>query len=201
MNIQAVVFDFDGVIHDTFELAYEIFRKMSPESSRDDFRYYFEGNNLERIGGEFTQSQRDEYRKLEAQQFESLVVESDIKAQIMFLASQFDLYIVSSNTHKNIESYLKRNGLLNNFKEILACEVGHSKTDKFNVLFQRHNLDVDSCIFVTDTLGDIKEANEISLKTIACTFGYHSRAKLTEGNPFALASSFKELIELLAKMV
>ncbi len=197
MIIKAVIFDFDGVIHDTFELAYGIFNQLSPQSSRDDYRAFFDGNILDRVGKELTETQREKFRNLEAQQFESLIVDNQIKLQIELLSDEFDLYIVSSNTFKNIGSYLERNGLRGNFKEVLAYEAGHSKLDKFRVLFEKHNIDVNSCVFVTDTLGDIREAHSASLKTIACSFGFHSRERVMEGNPFAIASSFNEVRELI----
>ncbi|HMO19184.1 MAG TPA: HAD hydrolase-like protein [Oligoflexia bacterium] len=197
MNIKAVIFDFDGVIHDTFELAYGIFKQLSPQSSKDDYRDYFDGNILERVGKELTETQREKFRILEAQQFEELIIDSQIKEQIELLSNEYDLYIVSSNTFKNIGDYLERNRLTDKFKEVLASESGRSKLDKFKVLFQKYNVDVNSCVFVTDTLGDIREAHRVFLKTIACSFGYHSRERVMQGNPFAIASSFDEVRELI----
>lgn len=197
MNIKAVIFDFDGVIHDTIELAYGIFKQISPQSSRDDYRAYFNGNVLEGVRRELTKTQREKFRKLEAKQFESLIVDSQIKEQIELLSNEYDLYIISSNTFKNIGSYLERNGLTGNFKDVLASEVGHSKLDKFRVLFEKYNIEVNSCVFVTDTLGDIREAHSAFLKTIACSFGFHSRERVMEGDPFAIASSFNEVRELI----
>lgn len=42
--MKAIIFDFDGIIHDTFELAYEIHKQFNPENTREKYRSYFDGN-------------------------------------------------------------------------------------------------------------------------------------------------------------
>lgn len=59
----------------------------------------------------------------------------------------------------------------------------------------------DECIFITDTLGDILEANEVGIGTIAVDFGYHERKRLEKGNPLKIISKFEELIETVKNLV
>jgi phosphoglycolate phosphatase-like HAD superfamily hydrolase len=49
-------------------------------------------------------------------------------------------------------------------------------------------------IFITDTLGDIRAANKLGIKTIAVDFGYHERARLENGNPQKIISNFKDIL-------
>jgi len=198
--MKAVIFDFDGVIHDTFELAYGIVEKIAPSCTREDYRKFFDGNILQAVASKFSNAERDEFRKLESELFESLIVDRIIKEQIQRLYEKFDMYIISSNTSRNIARYLERNGLAEMFKDVIACEAGQSKTLKFEKLFSEYDLTADTCIFVTDTLGDIREAHSISVRTIACTFGFHDRERLIKAKPFRVASSFLDVAEILEAM-
>ena len=65
---------------------------------------------------------------------------------------------------------------------------------------QKYDIDTSSCVFVTDTLGDILEANKLGIKTIAVDFGYHERARLERGNPFAIVSDFKEIRKIIEQL-
>jgi len=198
--MKAVVFDFDGVIHDTFELAYSIIERILPNCTREDYRSFFDGNILHAVASKFNKAEQDEFRKLESELFENLIVDKVVKCQIQKLYEKFDMYIISSNTASNILRYLERNGLAEMFKDVLAAETGQSKSDKFKTLFLEYNLTADSCIFVTDTLGDIREAHSTYVKTIACTFGYHDRERLKKAEPYRVASSFLEVGEILEAM-
>ena len=42
--INAVIFDFDGVIHDTPKLAYSINNKIDPGLTFEEYKDYFNGN-------------------------------------------------------------------------------------------------------------------------------------------------------------
>ncbi len=42
--VKSIIFDFDGVIADTFEKMYELHLQFRPESNREKYREYFEGN-------------------------------------------------------------------------------------------------------------------------------------------------------------
>jgi len=48
--IKAIIFDFDGVIHDTFEIAYKInLEVMEHDIGRDEYRDLFNGNIYKNI--------------------------------------------------------------------------------------------------------------------------------------------------------
>ena len=61
------------------------------------------------------------------------------------------------------------------------------------MLFDKYNLTSDDCIFVTDTVGDILEANKVNLRSIAVTCGFHEKERLEKVNPFVLISDFSKI--------
>lgn len=48
-------------------------------------------------------------------------------------------------------------------------------------------------VFITDTLGDIREARECDIDSIAVTWGFHERKTLEKGNPIVIVSDPREL--------
>ena len=51
--------------------------------------------------------------------------------------------------------------------------------------------------FITDTLGDIKEANKVGIESIGITWGYQDKAKLQKGNPKKIVDTPTELLDYL----
>jgi phosphoglycolate phosphatase-like HAD superfamily hydrolase len=115
------------------------------------------------------------------------------------LSTHYPLFIVSSGGTKNILDNLKNNDLTGTFKEVLGLESHKSKVDKFHYLFDKYKLDLADCIFITDTLGDILEANAVNIKTIAVDFGYHGKETLAKGNPYKIVSSVDELLNAISQ--
>jgi len=198
--MKAIIFDFDGVIHDTFELAYGLHKQLHPESSREIYRSYFDGNLFKKIGKKISQEAQDKFKELEFEAFKDLKLERGIREELEKLSKKFDLYIISSNSIRNLDLYFESNGFTNIFKETLTAESHKSKVEKFKILFQKYDLNSNSCIFVTDTLGDILEANKVGVRSIACTFGFHNEKRLKKGSPFRIVSNFKEIRKVIESM-
>ena len=65
-KIKAIVFDFDGVIHDTFETCYSLYKTFfHPQAKREDYRKVFIGNSVEHARKKYTEEERERWRKLE----------------------------------------------------------------------------------------------------------------------------------------
>lgn len=198
--MKTIIFDFDGVIHDTFDLVYDYHKKKHPESSKEKYRSYFDGNILERRDKKFNKEAHYKFKEFEFEAFKELRLEREIREEIEELNKNYDLYIISSNSIKNLNLYFENNNFTNIFKDILAEETHKSKVEKFKILFAKYNLTPESCIFITDTLGDILEARKVGVKSIACTFGFHDKARLEKGKPFKIISDFKEIRKVIENM-
>ncbi|MBI2112526.1 HAD family hydrolase [Candidatus Woesearchaeota archaeon] len=85
------------------------------------------------------------------------------------------------------------------FHEVLGAEIDPSKAERFYLLFKKYDIKPEECLFVTDTLGDILEANQVMVKTIAVDFGFHERKRLKKGNPAMIVSTFSELVKAIRK--
>jgi phosphoglycolate phosphatase-like HAD superfamily hydrolase len=56
------------------------------------------------------------------------------------------------------------------------------------------------CIFVTDTIGDIKEARHFDILSIAVTWWYHPRKLLLSEKPYQIVESPRELWVVLERL-
>ncbi len=189
--MKTIIFDFDGVIHDTYELAYGIFGKGVTE---EEFKDFFNGTILEKAN---VKPIDEKSYELQTEAFKYLKIDQNIKKNLEDLCTKYSLFIISSNREKALNTYFQNNNFLHVFKEILGTESHLSKVEKFKYLFKKYDLQHEDCIFVTDTLGDILEANKVGLKTIAVDFGFHERERLEKGNPFKIVSSFDEILETI----
>jgi len=194
--MKTIIFDFDWVIHDTFEFhrksIYDFFGiKLNPQEYKDvhNWNFFINVNKLFWVVWE-------KYRDFVYEDFINLKIDKNIKKTLEILSKKSDLHIVSSWWRQNMQDYLKNNWALQYFKEILWLEHAKSKVDKLNYLIEKYTLKKDEIIFVTDTLWDILEANELGLKTIWVDFWYHDKETLSKWNPFKIISSFSELLNI-----
>lgn len=193
-KMKPIIFDFDGVIHDTFELAYKINVDIFGKNlTKDKYRDFFNGNIFEST----TADDNGKFFKLQNKAFEYLKIDANIKNNLERLSGSYSLFIISSNQEKTLNTYFQNNKLTHIFKEILGAETHKSKIEKFKHIFSKYNLQAEDCIFITDTLGDILEGNKVGVKTIAVDFGFHKRDRLEKGKPFKIVSSFDEILEAI----
>ena len=65
----------------------------------------------------------------------------------------------------------------------MGSDVHKIKLEKIRMIFEKHGINSDDCVFVTDTLGDLREAKNAGLNCLAVTYGFHSKGTLKKGNP------------------
>ena len=117
---------------------------------------------------------------------------------IKTLKESYMLAIVSSTSKGGITYHLARNNLLQYFSDILGREIHHSKVEKMKMIFERHNVFSQNCIYITDTLGDMREAKEHEMATIGVSWGVHPRETLEQGIPFRIVEKPEELPDAIA---
>jgi len=197
--MKAIIFDFDGVIHNTYDLAYKINVGIFGEKlTEDKYRDFFNGNIFK--NKDLKKKDNDDYFKLQNEAFKYLKIDENIKNNLEKLHEKYALFIISSNQEEALNTYFQNNKFTHIFKEIMGAETHQSKVEKFKYLFEKYKLNMNDCVFVTDTLGDILEGNKAGIKTIAVDFGFHKRDRLEKGNPFKIVSSFDDVVREIEKM-
>ncbi|HHX58788.1 MAG TPA: HAD family hydrolase [Candidatus Moranbacteria bacterium] len=201
---QAVVFDFDGVLVDTFDLNLKVMQKFI-EASSDDLKNLHNGNVHERSSLDFTGELGDDFFRLQKENFKEEFFYPVVQS-VRFLAEEFRLFINSSSSEDNILDFLRMVKLDDAFEQILGFETAESKIKKFQYIFKNYQLEPANCVFVTDTLGDLMEGNRAGVKNLAVSWGYHQSDRLRMGNPLKIINqpddlipAIKELLELKEK--
>lgn len=195
--MKAIIFDFDGVIEDNYELHYALSKQQIVGLTREEHRTLFEGNiHIEREKLKSRNTGFDFVTPFNNSKKEALIAE-DIKSFLKEHADLFVLGIISSAQEYGINAYLKNNEIDDLFDFVYGKNTHLQKTEKFKLCFSAFDLGPSDCIFVTDTLGDIREANEVGVRSIAVDFGYHERERLEKGNPLGIVSSVFELADFL----
>ena len=93
------------------------------------------------------------------------------------------LAVISSNISQVIHIILSRSGFNGYFQKILGADFGYSKEEKILHALDSFQMGRDRTFYVGDTVGDIKEGHLAGVKTIAVTWGWHSKEKLETANP------------------
>ncbi|OGH79268.1 MAG: hypothetical protein A2469_04510 [Candidatus Magasanikbacteria bacterium RIFOXYC2_FULL_40_16] len=198
--MNAIIFDFDGVIHDTFELAYETSTRIfGKELSREEYKNFFNGNIYERA--EIDEENSKIFFEMQDEVFGSLELKAETKIFLEKLTEKYSLFIITSNQEKTLNAYFQKSESTHIFKDIFGFETHTSKVKKFEQLFEKHNLKNDDCVFITDTLGDILEGHKAGVKSIAVDFGFHDRERLEKGNPHKIVSNFDEMLEAIEEIM
>lgn len=193
--IKALIFDFDGVIHDTFEIGYSINKEIDPDITKEEYIDIFMGNLYahKRIN---PKKSRLFFEKAE-KRYKGLKIEENIKENLVKLKEKYMLFIVTSTKESILKDYFHENNLFSLFTDILGYETHKSKEYKFGLLLKKYGLKKEECVFITDTLGDILEANLVGIKTFAVNFGFHDEEVLKKGNPAKIISGFDEIEKLI----
>jgi phosphoglycolate phosphatase len=207
MTLQTVIFDFDGTIANSFEVALKIANTIAPEygyrPARSD-----EVEALRRASYRDVASQlgvawhkipliaarvrRELSRSLEQMQtFEGLPgVLSELRGRGLRLG------ILTSNAKSNVERFLTLRGLPH-FDFISTSSSVWGKERRLKALLRAHGLASSQVAYVGDEVRDIEATKPLDICMIAVAWGYTAPALLSAHTPDYLIDSPGELLSLL----
>ncbi len=141
-----------------------------------------------------------EYRDYVYSEEIEIPIYDNVKRGIEKLSQDYDIFIITSAWEKNVVDCLKNNNIYGCFQKVMWAETHRSKQEKFENLIQEYWLKKEEILFVTDTLGDIKEANNVGIKTIAIVWNYSKKEILEIWNPLLIIHNFEELLPFLENL-
>lgn len=206
MNKSFLLFDFDGVLTDSFQEAFTVTKLHRPWLTDEAYRDLFMGNVYEELEKKadlesypVVEHTEDEFFAKYFELTKKLGVIPQMREIIPTLALSHQLSVVSSAYSYIITEMLERENLLHHFSVILGSDIETSKTKKIQMIFDRYGVNSSQTLFITDTAGDVKEARKLNVDSIAVTWGYHDALRLASVNPFALVHTPRELLETIQK--
>lgn len=200
-----VMFDYDGVIVDSFDLFTSSFREACIEStgcrvdSNAGMMKLFEGNLFDGMKGLGMDSHEiDRTLKL----FETIVTEhldsvdlfSGMADALKTISSSNTIFVITSNVSHVVSRVLRKKGI-DVVKEVLGAEKEKSKAIKIRSTMARYIN--RPAYYVGDTSGDIIEGRSAGAFTVAVTWGWHDAEKLEGASPDFMVTSPEELTELV----
>ncbi|MDP2631270.1 MAG: HAD hydrolase-like protein [Candidatus Uhrbacteria bacterium] len=207
---KTLLFDFDGVMVDSFQLSYESKKKSEPNIvDIETYRRYFDGNIFEVAHIKESLADQEDNKPSVTDPFfieyiPALMAKEPIPSMVdalHLLSKDYRLVIISSTISSPIEEYLRMHDIYDLFDKVYGSDVHTSKIIKIKMAFEDYNLSVDSCVFITDTLGDMREAAKAGVRSIGVTWGFHKTDTLKRGNPIALVDSADELVAVIRQEI
>jgi len=198
-----IIFDFDGVVIDSFDVTLEVQKILNPKITAGVYRKGFENNILDwqnEIGeSNSIDKEMAKFFKISAPMILERVKFFDgMRDVVDSLHEKYPLYIVTSNNTALLKEYLHKHDFDNRFIKILGNDVHKCKAEKIKKIMEENENDTNY-LMITDTLGDMKEAAKVNVPTIGVTWGYHQKEVLEQGDTYALVDTPEELVEMISK--
>jgi phosphoglycolate phosphatase len=199
------LFDFDGVVVDSLELYENAVNRClktlgkPPFNNRSEFLDVFDHNFYEGIArkGVDVSAFTEVSARLAPDLDYSIVTPVTKMAPVLeTLMKNHILFVISSNSTYAIQRILSGIGYDRYFENILGLEFMLSKVEKIRHVTELLKTERDRTFYIGDTTGDIREAKNAGVRTVAVTWGWHSRETLEKTNPDFLVDSPEELLLL-----
>ena len=195
MNKKIVIFDFDGVIVNTFKIYTGISRELNPDMKLTDkqLRAFFEKSVLD--SPIFKYNNQNLFFKKYGPKLLRLRPVRGMKQNIKTLVKDYTLVIISSSDSSLIKKFLKKHNLLGQFNSILGADVEKSKIIKIKNIVKKYQVKPKDRLFITDTLGDILEARKAKVESIGVTWGYHTKTTINKSHPYKIITKPSQLLK------
>lgn len=198
MKTKFILFDFDGVIADSFDLAFDTAKTICPAITKEDYQKRFEGNihdvkHPEAFHSDDCKHDLDWFNIYVPKMKERAKLFSGMSEVILELEKNYMLVIVSSTVTFPIEEFLTLYNLRNHFDWVMGSDVHTSKVEKIKMVFEKYKINSNDCLFITDTLGDMHEAEKMNVPSVGVTWGFCTPETLQKGNPLGLVTTPEEL--------
>lgn len=190
-----IMFDFDGVLVDTFIICHGIDSEMNHATQTlEEYSSLFNGNIFEaKIEGRDIVTDDETFGKMYSERTREIKVPDEIKEMLRELSKEYQFAVVSSTHSRSIREILERENLLHYFDDICGSDVHFNKAWKIRSLLGQYGFRPEETVFVTDTSGDVYEAHECKVKSIAVTWGFQSKETIAASKPEVVVDSVAEL--------
>jgi len=200
------MFDYDGVIVDSFEQVCSDFIKACRTHgfaiNEKDFNCFHDDNCYRVMKEQYGLSEEiineilQEFEQITAKPMH-LSIFDGIKDAIKKIAEIHTVVVITSNISANVRQVLYKNGITE-FEDVVGAEKEKSKIKKISWAMKSHPSDIP--YYIGDTAGDMIEGRQAGAKTIAVTWGWHSADRLKKANPDYLVNTPGELAAFLCSV-
>lgn len=197
-----IIFDFDGVIVNTCQVTFEINREVIPDFKYEEFQDWHDGNffKIEKKKGE--NYKYGHYLERYQERIHELLPEEGMEEVFKELMKKgYELIIVSSSIERVINDFLEKNNLEKYFIEVMARDTHFSKVEKFKLIFKKYGIKAKETLIITDSSGDVREAEEVKMKSIGVTWGIHGKERLKESGASFVVEKVEDIVLGIKKVL
>ncbi|MDD9950599.1 MAG: HAD hydrolase-like protein [Zetaproteobacteria bacterium] len=194
-----LIFDFDGTLCESGPLTYDHLKHLNPDlPSWEEMRRYSSEEVVRLIGlGPIPLflalfRARREFRRSSGK----INVVPGVKDAVSLLSKRHQLFVCSSNSYKNIESYLRRHDMLHYFQHILSVPTVFGKKKHLRRWIDKSGLNLSDCVYVGDETRDVVASQAIGLPVCAVAWGFNHQDTLGQLRPNFLALCPGDLVKL-----
>lgn len=183
MKNKIIIFDLDGVLFDTVAPAIKHMKLIFPDMTLEAHKELLIGNFHEEVSKvtlprsqeteEETNARKLWYAQAKA---ESLMYEGTRELLIDLKNHGYTLGLNTSASDNNCLPLLKGTNITELFDFLGTAEISKSKVEKFKMVQEKYGMEKDDMLFITDTLGDIRESDIAGIPTVAVTWGAHDKS-------------------------
>jgi phosphoglycolate phosphatase len=203
-----LIFDYDGVLVDSFDLFMKLFLDSCKKhgwkqiSTKEEFLSLFHGNMYENMMnlGMNRQNILDvvlDVKKGLLGHIDDLNLFPGLHEILNDLATHHILLISTSNDTDVVKTFLEKQHITV-FEEVFGSDVHPSKIKKIALIKKKYH--ADDYYYIGDTIGDIIEGKRAGIKTVGVTWGWHTKQQLINSNPDALIENIDDLT-LITSMI
>ena len=204
--MKTIIFDFDGTIADTFKMTVEIAHNLTGHKSLIDAK---EVRELKRESMIEVAERLDvpKYmwpfliyrgRKQMGKRLNEIKLFSGMEEVLESLHSHgYRMFVMSSNSSKNINRFLHHHGLRGYFKKIYGGVSLLGKSGTLRKILKQNKLHPEDVIYVGDEMRDIESAKNVGSEVVAVGWGFNDVERLENEQPTVLVRSRPELLKVL----
>ncbi len=201
MQKKLVLFDFDGVLVDTLIMHYGISKETNENITLDTFKSLFNGNVHESLKESSSVKQHPRFFERYEEESRELIIPDILKNIVHELSKNHTLSIVTSTPSPLVAKLLKQSNLQDCFSDIYGLDIATSKVIKIKSLLEKYKLEPRGAVLITDTRGDVKEAQECKVLSIAVTWGFQDKKSLEKSNPAVIIDDPADLLPAIEKIL
>ncbi|WP_185154362.1 HAD-IA family hydrolase [Fulvivirga sp. M361] len=207
-KIKAVLFDFDGTLANTLTLGLEVFNNYAKThgykevNSQDQLEQYrsmstlkiIESMGISLIKLPFIVS---DLRKRMGEKIHLVEPIGNIVPVVKVLAKRYTLGIITSNSRHNVDIFLNRHNLTDEFQYFSTSIKLFGKSKRLKRFLAREKLDPDHVVMIGDETRDIEAARKCGVSIISVSWGFQTFSVLNQMQPDFLVSHPHEIQEIL----
>lgn len=204
-NSKYIIFDFDGTIANSIELALNTYNRIAPEYKckpiQEEFRNLLSSKKPQKYFKEYGITTFKLFLLVIRIRKELSKHISDIKPVNNIITSLhelknagFKLGILTSNSSNNVHKFLEYNNLSGIFDFVHSASNLFGKDKVFKRLIKRKDISIKNTIYIGDETRDIEASKKAGLPIIGVSWGLTERNILETLQPDQIADDPKELM-------